>query len=91
MDANKYTTLTEDEKMALRKQRFNAGDSKINTVDSLKVSQCVMNQLLDEENQKIAERLKRFGGTNEDIEEQAIQKRLERFGPNDDEVIILYN
>jgi hypothetical protein len=37
MDANKYSNLTELDKLSLRKQRFQAGDSRINTLDSQKV------------------------------------------------------
>jgi hypothetical protein len=34
---SKYTTLSEAEKLALRKQRFNSGEAKLNTIDSIKV------------------------------------------------------
>jgi hypothetical protein len=38
MEGNSYTNLSEVDKFALRKQRFELGDNKINTIDSLKVS-----------------------------------------------------
>jgi hypothetical protein len=45
-------------------------------------------QLVEEEKQKIAERVKRFGATIEESEEETKKKRMERFGPtNEDEVI----
>ena len=86
--------LTDEEKLQLRKQRFNSG-ANINTIECIKVKKFVFNfniQLVEEEKRKILERQKKFGVIVQlpEIEEEKIKIRKERFGIVDGKVIKIF-
>ena len=86
--------LTDEEKLQLRKQRFNSG-ANINTIECIKVKKFVFNfniQLVEEEKKKILERQKKFGVIVQlpEIEEEKIKIRKERFGIVDGKVIKIF-
>ena len=93
MENNSCNTLTEEEKLILRKQRF-LSSSNVNTLESSKVSAIIFKfllQILEEEKRKILERQKKFGVITElpEMEEEKKKQRLARFGSiNENQVCI---